>query len=440
MLVIERLAHDGRGVARARSGKTVFVDAALPGEQVRVAVHRTRKRFDEAHVVETLHEAPSRSVPPCPHYARCGGCDLQHLALPEQRRHKLDVVRELFARQGLELPETLELIAGSGTGYRRRARLGVKIDAQGAVHLGFRARRSDHLVDIDSCLVLVPSLARLLEPLREQLAVLEAPRRVGHIELVEADAGACVIVRQLRDVPEDAERWRSFAERHGVFLAWRVGRDTSRLSWLGDTPDLSVTLQIEGRKLALGFAPGDFLQVNAEVNQALVQTALDWLALQGDEQVMDLFAGVGNFTLALAPHVKAITGIEGSPEMVERLRHNAERADLQVSARQADLGSVAPDFQAIDVVVLDPPREGADRVCRALGRSKVQRILYVSCDPASLARDAAHLVQGGYRITQAAVADMFAHTAHLESILLLTRDAVQGGGQASGRDDNGQGS
>ncbi|MHB0774025.1 methyltransferase domain-containing protein [Halomonas sp. WWR20] len=441
VFIVERLAHDGRGVAHATTGKTVFVDAALPGERVQVAVHRTRKRFDEAHIVAQLSEAASRVVPPCPHYTRCGGCDLQHLALVEQRQHKIKVLQELFARQGLELPGEVGLIAGHGSGYRRRARLGVKVDAQGAVHLGFRARRSDHLVDIDSCFVLTPSLARLLEPLREQLEALDAPRRVGHLELIDADAGPCVIVRQLREVPEDAERWRAFAERHGVSVAWRAGRDPLVLTWLGAIPDLSVSLSLGERELQLGFAPGDFLQVNAEVNQALVQTAIDWLAPRGDERVLDLFAGVGNFTLALAPHVASITGIEGSQMMTERLSQNARRAGLhQVDARQADLGSATLSFDAVDVVLLDPPRDGADSVCRALAQSDVRHILYVSCDPASLARDAAHLVQGGYRITRAAVADMFAHTAHLESVLLLTRDVGRRCVSPSGRGDNGQGS
>ncbi|SFH79408.1 23S rRNA (uracil(1939)-C(5))-methyltransferase RlmD [Halomonas xianhensis] len=419
---VVRLAHDGRGVARNAEGKTLFIDRALPGERVDVAIHRSRKRYDEGHVRAWRVTSSERVDAFCPHYERCGGCDLQHLALDAQRHHKSQVLIEQLARQGLSLPGEPRLLSGAGQGYRRRARIGVKVDAQGRVHVGFRERSSHHLVDIDSCPILVPVLEALLPALRECLERLQSPRLVGHVELVASDRQAAVVIRQLRDDPADWQRWQAWATEQEVGLARLVGRNEPRLEWFGKAPDLSYTLKSNGHSLRLSFLPGDFLQVNAEVNQQMVSLALDWLQPAGSDRVLDLFAGVGNFTLALAPHVAQVIGIEGSPDMVTRLKDNAQGNDLHnVEARQADLGQ-APGLQPLpDLVVLDPPRDGAEAVCRALGQEPVSRILYVSCDPATLARDAAHLVHAGYRITHAAVADMFAQTAHLESMLLFER-------------------
>lgn len=421
-VTILRLAHDGRGVARDASGKTLFVDGALPGERVAVAVHRSRKRFDEAHVREWLETSAERVMPECPHYAQCGGCDLQHLALESQRRHKREVLVDQLARQAVTLASSPTLIAADGFGYRRRARLGVKVDAEGRVHLGFRARGSHHLVDIGRCPILVPQLEALLPSLRDCLAGLQAPRQVGHVELLAADGTVAVVVRQLRANPADARSWQAWAKARGVALGRLEGREDPRLDWVGKAPRLGYTLKSGTRQLRLHFAPGDFLQVNADVNQAMVATALDWLRPGKDERVLDLFAGVGNFTLALAPHVAHVTGMEGNQAMVARLQSNARDNDLHnIGACQADLGRAPPLEPLPDLVVLDPPRDGAEAVCRALAASRVPRVLYVSCDPATLARDAAHLVHGGYRIARAAVADMFVHTAHLESMLLFER-------------------
>ncbi|WP_355660836.1 23S rRNA (uracil(1939)-C(5))-methyltransferase RlmD [Halomonas salifodinae] len=424
-VVIERLAHDGRGLAHGADGKACFVEGALPGERVRLAVHRQRKRFDEAHLREVITAAPERVAPSCGHYGSCGGCDLQHLALDAQRRHKQAVLGEQLGRQGVTLAAPPELLAGEGLGYRRRARLGVRLDVEGTLHLGFRGRRSHHLVDIAACPVLAPALDRLIPALREHLPSLEAPRQVGHLELIDSDAGVALVVRQLRDNPRDAERWRAFAERQGVHLAWLLGREAPTLRWLGETPQLHYALG----EWRVGFAPGDFVQVNGEVNRALVETALAWLAPAPNEALLDLFAGVGNFSLPLAGAGAWVTGVEGSPAMVERLADNARANGLALEARQANLNDAEAVAQLLDAVpatavLLDPPREGAEAVCRALAKQgAVERVLYVSCDPATLARDAALLAAGGFRPERGAVADMFAQTAHLESVLLFCRGA-----------------
>ncbi|MGM0824714.1 MAG: TRAM domain-containing protein [Pseudomonadota bacterium] len=424
-LVVERLAHDGRGVAHTAAGKTVFIDQALPGEHVEVAVHLTRKRYDEAHVKQVLSPSAKRVSPPCPHFSHCGGCDLQHLAVDSQRAHKEDVVRDLFARQGITLG-AVESLYSEAQGYRRRARLGVKVDGDGHPRLGFRAAHSHRLVDIESCLVLVEPLQALITPLRGLLDTLEAPRQVGHIELLSTDTQRVVLVRQLKANAADAERWQAFADQHQLALGTWLGRESPELHWHGAPPALEERLEIPGgTPLTLTFAPGDFLQVNAEVNQQMVDTVVDWLMPFPDQRLMDLFAGIGNFSLPLAAAGADVHAVEGSPSMVARLASNAERNQLSVSGQQLDLSDPATvaallrDEGDRDALVLDPPRSGAEAICQGLARRPVAKVVYISCDPATLARDAAHLVHAGYRITQVAVADMFMHTAHMETLMLF---------------------
>lgn len=424
-LVVERLAHDGRGIAHTAAGKTVFIDQALPGEHVEVAVHLTRKRYDEAHVKQVLSPSAQRVSPPCPHFSHCGGCDLQHLAVASQRTHKQDVVRDLFARQGITLG-TMESLYSEAQGYRRRARLGVKVDGDGHPRLGFRAAHSHRLVDIESCLVLVEPLQALIPPLRGLLDTLEAPRQVGHIELLATDTQRVVLVRQLKANAADAERWQAFADQHQLALGTWLGRESPELHWHGAPPALEERLEIPGgTPLTLTFAPGDFLQVNAEVNQQMVATVVDWLTPSPDQRLMDLFAGIGNFSLPLAAAGADVHAVEGSPSMVARLASNAERNQLSVSGQQLDLSDPAivatllRDEGDRDALVLDPPRSGAEAICQGLARRPVAKVVYISCDPATLARDAAHLVHAGYRIKQVAVADMFMHTAHMETLMLF---------------------
>lgn len=427
-LVIERLAHDGRGVAHSANGKTVFVDQALPGEQVEVAVHLTRKRFDEAHIKSLLNTSELRVTPPCPHFGHCGGCDLQHLGVDEQRDHKREVVRDLFLRQGITLTD-IGLLQGSDQGYRRRARLGVKVDGQGNTRLGFRAAHSHRLVDIERCPVLVDALQQLLLPLRELLGTLEAPRQVGHIELMATATEQVVLVRQLKEHAGDAERWQAFAQQQGVALGTWLGRETPTLHWHGAPPALEESLIVAGRPpLSLTFAPGDFLQVNAQVNQQMVALVLQWLAPQSGQKLLDLFAGIGNFSLPIAAAGAEVHAVEGNPAMVARLAINAKRNQLVVSGQQADLSDAVSVNELLtlhsdsDALVLDPPRSGAEAICQALAHHPVPRVVYISCDPATLARDAAHLVHAGYRVKQVAVADMFLHTAHMETLMLFEAD------------------
>ncbi len=322
-LIIERLAHDGRGLAHSADGKTQFVDGALPGERVETAIHLTRQRYDEAHVRRVIEASPDRATPPCVHYAQCGGCDLQHLAIKAQREHKVAALQALLARQGVELAQAPTLIATDDPHYRRRARLGVKVDAEGRVHLGFRARRSQRLVDIGDCTILVPSLNALLAPLHDQVAMLEAPRQLGHLEVLESDQGVTLVLRQLKEHAADTRRWQAFAETHGLHLVRWLGRDTPVLDWLTPAPVLTFRVPGPEGELTLGFAPGDFLQANAAVNRRMIETAMAWLGDIDGRLWLDLFAGVGNFSLALAASGATVIAVEGNPAMVDRLADNA---------------------------------------------------------------------------------------------------------------------
>ncbi|WOI26983.1 RsmD family RNA methyltransferase [Cobetia amphilecti] len=429
-LTVDRLAHDGRGIAHDESGKTQFIDQALPGERVTLAIHRTHKRFNEAHVRARDNAADSRVTPPCAYFGSCGGCDLQHMALDAQRTHKVQVLGEHATRNGVTLPE-IQPLGEDESRYRRRARIGVRVTDAGELQFGFRGRGSNQLVDITTCSVLVPELDRLLAPLRELIESLEAPKRLGHLELAAAEGQVIVVVRQLKAVPRDAQRWQAFAEQHGLVVGWRVGRDPVVLEWLSGTPNAAYSLNIGATTLRLAFSPGDFVQVNAALNQRLIDTAFEWLGDVSGLKVMDLYAGVGNLTLAAAAAgASEVTGIEGSQGMVDQLRVNAEANGLaQVSARRADLSKALPSLEGIDLLVLDPPRDGAQPLCEELARdlhagrvSRVpQRVLYIACDPTTLMRDARLLQDAGYRVTRALMADMFVHTAHLESMLLLER-------------------
>lgn len=438
-VIIERLSHEGRGVATRPSGKTLFVDCALPGETVVAAVHRQRTRFDEAHVRELISASAQRVTPPCPHFGSCGGCSLQHMTVDAQREHKKGVVTEWLGRQGLVINDEIEGLFGERSDYRRRARIGVNLDRQGQVIMGFRAAGSHRLVRITECPVLVPALSRLLKPLQALLQGLDAPRDVGHLELVAIADQPLIVVRQVTPRPADRQRWQQFGAEQAVAIALDGGQPSAQsasrpLEWVTPAPRLRDPLPLPGLpQAALAYEPGDFIQVNAEVNHRMLAWIIERLAPAPAERCLDLYAGIGNFSFPLALSGASVTAVEGSAAMVERLKANAVRLALSIKARQANLEQTAAVTallaeEAPELVLLDPPRQGAEAVCKALARSLSQpapgasparRIAYVSCNPATLARDVAHLVHGGYRIRHVAVADIFVHTSHLETLMIL---------------------
>lgn len=427
-VVIQRLGHDGRGVSHNRDGKTLFIEQALPGEEVEVAIHTQHGRYDEGHVRRMVKASEARVPPGCAHFGRCGGCDLQHLKIEGQRRHKQQVLREHLARHDIALPEP-ELLEGDAWGYRRRARLGVRVGSDDRIHFGYRVRGQDRLFNIEQCPILEPRLEALLAPLRALIETLEAPRRLGHVELVAGDDSVMITLRQLRRVPGDMARWQQFARDHQLLLSVLAGEGESpTLMRLDDQPDIwpHYRALADDRGAAIGIQSGDFLQANACVNHQLVAKVLEWANVYDEMAVVDLFAGVGNFSLTLAGAGARVVAYEGRESMVQRLRDNAETAGVadRIDARCTDLSGAPAGLEKAALVVLDPPRAGAQGICQALADNGPSRVLYVSCEPATLARDVHILTGGGYRLVQALVADMFPQTAHLESLVLLERQSI----------------
>ena len=428
----------GRGLGEVE-GRRIRVPAALAGERLRVRYRRRRKREDEGEVVEVLAAAADRVAPRCPHFHGCGGCDWQHLDPEAGLRAKEAGVLAALAASGV-VPERVDPpIRGPDFGYRRKARLGVRyVPGKGGALVGFREKFGNRLAVLESCAVLHPAVGPRVGELRSLVDSLDARERIPQIELAAGDGAAVLVFRHLDPLgPADRERLRRFAAASGLGVALQPGGPESVTPLAGDL-DLSYRLNVNGRGIELGFHPLDFVQVNAEVNAALVERAVEELRPSG--RVLDLFSGIGNFTLAIASRGAAVTGIEGDPRLVERARENARRNRIEgAEFHAADLarpGALAPHVaRGVDRLLLDPPRTGAEEVVRSLPRPGPgpERIVYVSCHPGTLARDLGWLVGGlGYRLQALALADMFPHTSHVESIATLERGAGSGPGRGPG--------
>ena len=431
---IETLSHDGRGIARA-DGKTQFVDGALPGETVMAKMVSTRSRFDELRTTEVLEAAPDRQQPPCEFADLCGGCSLQHMSADAQIRFKENTLREHFAHFGGIEPEqwVAPMRSPDSLGYRRKARLGVRyVKARESVLVGFREKRNSFLTDIDRCVVLDPRIGERIEPLRELLHGMAAFDRIAQVEVACGDDTAAMVFRNMDDlVPDDREKLIAFGQAHDLHIYLQPkGPDTVHRIWpeSGGRDDERLTYRMDEFDLTMAFHPMDFTQVNAGINRNMVHRAVEWLDVQPGERVLDLFCGLGNFTLPLARKGGQVVGVEGDDAMVVRGRENARLNDLSnVEFHGADLHG---DFtgqswakEGFDKILIDPPRSGAGEICKYLTAFGANRIVYVSCNPATLARDAGVMVRNGYQLVQAGVMDMFPHTTHVESIALFERSA-----------------
>ncbi len=429
-LTIESLAHDGRGVARV-DGKAVFVHGALPGERVRARITRRRRDLDEGITLEVLTASSERVEPGCEFYDRCGGCSLQHLDPARQIEAKQTMVLENLRRIGKVTPaQVLAPVTGPLWGYRHKARLAVRnVRGKGRVLVGFRERQSPYVADMTHCEVLHPSVGRLLVPLSELIGRLSIRNRIPQIEVAVGDALVVLVFRVL-DPPSaaDEQQLRAFADKHEIEIHLQPGGPES-VNPLGESQgDLYYSLPAQ--KLRLAFGPLDFTQVNHALNCELVIQALQRLAPTPQERVLDLFCGLGNFSLPLARQAREVLGVEGDEALVARARANAE-ANAIDNARfaTADLHDAAALERAawlrerFDAVLIDPPRSGAREILPALAAMGHPRLLYVSCHPATLARDAGLLVhEHGYALRELGVLDMFPHTAHVESMALFEQD------------------
>lgn len=428
-LELDRLSHDGRGIGRWQ-GRTVFVDGGLPGEKVQARVLKARSKLIETRVDQVLQASPDRLQPACRHADLCGGCSLQHMPHTTQ----LQVKQQALAQQlqhfaGVEPQQWMPPLLGPAYGYRQRSRLALRWDRrQGRLEVGYRQRFSSDLVEVTQCPILVPELEALVQALGPVLSELDGRAGLGHVELIAAQVPV-VLVRHMQPLsPADIDRLRALASEHES-ECWLQPGDTDTLHCILGTGD-APTYALADQDLSLEFAPGDFIQVNAAVNQQMINQAMEWLAPQPGERILDLFCGVGNFSLPLAQAGALVTGIEGDEQMVARARTNAVNNNVPLlHFLQADL-SKQLDQRLLDAgceaALLDPPRDGAERLVGTLAQMKVGRILYVSCNPATLARDAGMLAAQGYRLEKVGVMDMFAQTAHVEAMALFVHGASSG--------------
>ena len=420
------LTHDGQGVADL-DGHRVFVSGALPGEFVRLAPRRRRRRYQEADLVRVLRSVESRVDPPCPYFGRCGGCAVQHLAYAKQVEFKETVVREALARLAdLEPAEWLAPIIGPEWYYRRRARLGVRFVAgKGRVLVGFKERATRYITDMSNCRVLVQPLDALPGQLATLITQMTLKQRLPQAEIAAGESARAVVLRVL-DAPteEDLRLLIEFGQQHeiDVYLQ-RGGPGTVQALDPETTKPLAYGLPEFG--LTLEFAPTDFVQVNARVNEAMVSWTVEQLGVESSDRVLDLYCGLGNFSLPLARRAAMVVGVEGEGGLVARAAHNARRNGLENTRFvTADLSEPGWSFmrESWDLVVLDPPRSGAHVAVTQMARMGPRRIAYLSCHPATLARDAKELIDSqGYRLRAVGIADMFPHTHHVETLALFER-------------------
>lgn len=423
---ITDLGYDGRGVAQV-DGKTVFIHDALPGETIGFDYTGRHGRYDEGQCQTLLHASAERVTPRCVHHGVCGGCCLQHLHAEKQILYKQTWLLENLARIGKVQPQqVLKPCVGDVWGYRHKARLGVKYVAKkGKVLVGFRERNSAYLADLSHCHILQPRVGGLLVELARLIESLSIAKRLPQIEVAAGEREVALCFRIL-DSPDEADkdRFMAFGQRHDLHIYLQPGGPESIfLIWPPAERSLTYTLADQG--LVLEFKPHHFIQINPAINRQMVNQALALLDLRGTERVLDLFCGLGNFTLALARHGREAVGVDGNVQLIEWARHNARRNDIaNAHFFAADLTQPhdLPFWQngGYDKVLLDPPRSGALEIIPQVIAMKPQQILYVSCHPATFARDAGELVHRfGYRLAKVGVMDMFSHTAHVEAMALF---------------------
>ncbi len=424
---ITGLTHDGRGVTHV-AGKAVFVAGALAGERVRLRYTGKHRNYDEAAVEEVLSASPDRVVPRCKHFGICGGCALQHLDPAAQIAAKQRALLENFERIGKVQPEqVLAPLTDASWGYRRRARLSAKfVEKKGRMLVGFRESNGRYVADIERCEVLHPAVGERIDAITALLESLEGKREIPQIEVSAGDNLIALVLRHLKPLSEsDTQTLIAFGQAHkfGIFLQ-PGGIDSAAPLWPAGA---QLNFELPAYAVTLDFRPLDFIQVNGGMNRRMIDHALGLLDPQTSDRVLDLFCGLGNFTLPLARRAGQVVGVEGEAGLVQRARDNAAKNGLDnATFHSADL---AADQRATawakadyELVLLDPPRSGADAVLDYLPRKATRRVVYVSCHPASLARDAGILVdRHGFQLKSAGVMDMFPHTAHVESIALFER-------------------
>lgn len=432
LLTIESLDLQGKGVAHNAEGKTVFVEGALPFEVVVANVFRQKKNFDLAKIVRIVKSSPARVAPECPHFGVCGGCAMQHLAIDAQLATKARVLEDALKFIGGVTPQMLFTpIAGTSWHYRHRARLSVRfVEKKNGVLVGFHEKKSSFIADIQSCAILPKGISNLLIPLRNLIGALSIFERIPQIEVAVGDEMTALVLRILAPLSESDEALlKAFADAHNVvFYLQEKGPDSARRFYPIDSQELFYRLPEFNLKIP--FRPTDFTQVNHAVNRILVRRALALLNPQKNDKIADFFCGLGNFTLPIAKSGAQVLGIEGNAALIERAQESAKinglaNADFAVANLFEESFFADFDFSPFNKLLIDPPREGAIALVKALPENDFapQKIVYISCNPATLARDAAVLVHcKNYALKGAGVVNMFSHTAHVESIAVFEKN------------------
>ncbi|MFO3707265.1 23S rRNA (uracil(1939)-C(5))-methyltransferase RlmD [Xanthomonas codiaei] len=427
---ITDLSHDGRGVARrdGEGGKVTFISGALPGELVRAEPTARSRHFDEARTIEVLEASPQRVAPRCPHFGICAGCVLQHLEESQQIVAKQRVLTDNLERIGHVTPQTvLPALVGDSWGYRRKGRFSVRrVEKKDKTLVGFRELDPRFVADLSVCYTVIPQIGEKIPLLAALIESMDGKRDIPQIEFIAGDQAVALTIRHMQPLSErDQQAWVEFAQAHGFAIFLQPGGvDSVHPLWPREVP---LAFRLPQWDVELAFRPLDFIQVNASLNQKMIAHALALLDATAEDRVLDLFCGLGNFTLPLARTVREVVGVEGDAGLVARARENAQRNGLvNAQFHAADLTQDqrnAPWMkQGFDKLLLDPPRSGALEVLQQLPLKRFQRIVYVSCHPGSLARDAGYLVnEQGFTLVSAGAMDMFPHTAHVESIAVFEK-------------------
>ncbi|MDA0149710.1 23S rRNA (uracil(1939)-C(5))-methyltransferase RlmD [Vibrio sp. LaRot3] len=417
---IEKLDHHGAGIAY-QNKKPVFIEGGLPGEQVLAQLTESKSKFARAQLIKVQQASAERVEPICQHFEQCGGCNMQHLDLASQRDYKQQTLSQLMSKFSGQNQDLLPSIVGDDKGYRRRARISVMLDKKTRqLQFGFRRKQSKQIVTVTHCPVLAPELDAMLPELYQLLQSFDRQESLGHVELVKGDNTNVMVLRHTKPLTnKDQAAIEQFAREK-----------QTTLYLMPEAEQLNLVMGDEAHYTEVGvtvpFSPNNFIQVNQDVNQQMVEQALSWLELSSEDRVLDLFCGLGNFSLPIAKQVKAVIGVEGVDAMVEKATRNAQLNQIDNALfYQANLEqdmSLAPwASEKFDKILLDPARAGASGIVEQLSALGAVRVVYVSCNPATLARDSQSLLQQGYKLEKLGMLDMFPHTSHLESMALFVK-------------------
>jgi len=416
-LSVDGLDQFGQGVGH-HQGKACFVEGMLPGEVGKVEVIEDKRHYMRAKLVTLSSVSPERQEPRCPIYSTCGGCQQQHISESLQQRSKASALARLLKPVGVEKID--DVISAESWHYRRRTRLSLRVDNTGKLIMGFRRKKSNEIISVQDCPVLVQRLNALLTPLHRCLSQLESATHLGHVELVAADnSTVTMVLRHLRPLSsKDIKNLEQFSHNHSVSLFLADGQQQTLLR--GEMPWYGID------QINLYFNPQGFIQVNAKINQQMIDNAIKWLDIKPTDRILDLFCGVGNFTLPLARFASSVTGVEGLAELVAKAEYNAQRNNITNAAfyqhnLEQDVSQQPWAKQGFTKVLLDPARAGAAEVMPYVCALQPECIVYISCNPATLARDSQIAGQQGYRVVKVTMLDMFPHTEHLESMVLFER-------------------